>query len=103
MNEARLRVIIYFLIFDSQLGFVVMYQYKWNLKHNVILSEGLSVCSNISEICLYVATRLEITLSLFLSVLPSVQEDVEQGAVPFVRDESLREPGVRIHLHYLSR
>lgn len=103
VNEARLRVIIYFLIFDSQLGFVVMYQYKWNLKHNVILSEGLSVWSNISEICLYVATRLEITLSLFLSVLPSVQEDVEQGAVPFVRDESLREPGVRIHLHYLSR
>lgn len=39
MNEARLRVIIYFLIFDSQEGFVVMYQYKWNLKHNVILSE----------------------------------------------------------------
>lgn len=34
---------------------------------------------------------------------PSVQEDAEQGAVPFVRDESLREPGVRIHLHYLSR
>lgn len=42
--------------------------------------------------------------SLPVSVCPSlVQEDVEQGAVPFVRDESLREPGVRIHLHYLSR
>lgn len=38
-----------------------------------------------------------------LSALPSVQEDVEQGAVPFVRDESLREPSVRIHLHYLPR
>lgn len=41
--------------------------------------------------------------SCFLSVVPAVQEDAEQGAVPFVRDESLREPGVRIHLHYLSR
>lgn len=44
----------------------------------------------------------KVTHILFLYVLSSVQEDAEQGAVPFVRDESLREPGVRIHLHYVS-
>lgn len=42
-------------------------------------------------------------LPIFCLLLFTVQEDVEQGAVPFVRDESLREPGVRIHFHYLSR
>lgn len=47
VNEARLRVIIYFLIFDSQECFVVMYQYKWNLKYNVNHSEGLPICMSL--------------------------------------------------------
>lgn len=54
--------------------------------------------------CIFVAIAIKLTHFLSPCVFPpSVQEDAEQGAVPFVRDESLREPGVRIHLHYLSR
>lgn len=52
---------------------------------------------------LCVATYIHATHFCLCLLSPSVQEDVEQGAVPFVRDESLREPSVRIHLHYLSR
>lgn len=46
--------------------------------------------------CVYAAHAVWFCLS-------AVQKNVEQGAVTFVGDESLREPGVRIHLYYLSR
>lgn len=55
-----------------------------------------------NQFCFKIVTIIENTHCFCLSSFP-VQEDVEQGAVPFVRDESLREPGVRIHLHYLFR
>lgn len=51
----------------------------------------------------WIFQQLVYLLPISCLILSSVQEDVEPGAVPFVRDESLREPGVRIHFHYLSR
>ncbi len=69
----------------------------------IILKVDHFACTYNNYLCPYIVTTIKVTNFLFLSLIPSVQEDAEPGVVPFVRDESLRESGVRIHLHNLSR